>query len=330
MTTTGMVSRKTPLILIVDDEPFARMQLRLSLEQEGYQIIEAQNGRAALTAFEQQQPDIVLLDALMPEINGFECCMHLQTLPHGKTTPILIITGLDDQASVDRAFEVGAADYITKPIHWAVLRQRVRRLIQQSQLQQQQFQLQQQLEIANRDLQRLASIDGLTQLANRRRFDEYLEQEQRRFTRSQLHTSDVPSIWISLILCDIDHFKLYNDSYGHQAGDRCLQQVAQAISSVVNRPMDLVARYGGEEFVVLLPETDVIGAAHIAAQICTSVRALAIPHSGSPHGQVTTSAGVATINPCLESQMEKLIASADRGLYQAKQKGRNGFCIYVE
>lgn len=330
MTTTGRVSHKTPLILIVDDEPFARMQLRLSLEQEGYQMIEAQNGRAALTIFEQQQPDIVLLDALMPEIDGFECCMHLQTLPHGKTTPVLIITGLDDQASVDHAFEVGAADYVTKPIHWAVLRQRVRRLIQQSQLQQQQFQLQQQLEIANRDLQRLASIDGLTQLANRRRFDECLEQEQRRFTRSQLHTSDAHSIWLSLILCDIDHFKLYNDSYGHQAGDRCLQQVAQAISSVVNRPMDLVARYGGEEFVVLLPETDVIGAAHIAERICTSVRALAIPHSGSPQGQVTTSAGVATTNPYVESQMEKLIASADRALYQAKQKGRNGFCVYVE
>jgi diguanylate cyclase (GGDEF)-like protein len=328
--TTAIVSWKTPLILIVDDEPFARMQLRLSLEQEGYQIVEAQNGRAALTVFEQQQPDIVLLDALMPEVDGFECCRQLQTLSNGKTIPVLIITGLDDQASVDHAFEVGAADYVTKPIHWAVLRQRVRRLIQQSQLQQQQFQLQQQLEIANRDLQRLASIDGLTQLANRRRFDEYLEQEQRRFIRSQLCAPSVDSMWSSLILCDIDHFKLYNDSYGHQAGDRCLQQVAKAISSVVNRPMDLVARYGGEEFVILLPETDVVGAAHVAERICAQVRALSIPHSQTLQRQVTISAGVATMNSCLESRLEKLITSADRALYQAKQKGRNGFCICAD
>lgn len=310
---------KIPLILVVDDELFIRMQLRLSLEQEGYQIVEAQDGREALAAFEQQQPDIVLLDALMPEIDGFECCSQLQTLPKGKNTPILMITGLDDRESVDHAFEVGAADYVTKPIHWAVLRQRVRRLIQQSQLQQQ-------LETANRDLQRLASIDGLTQVANRRRFDEYLEQEKLRMMRSHFCTHKTNLISLSLILCDIDHFKLYNDTYGHQAGDLCLQQVAQAISSVVNRPMDLVARYGGEEFVVLLPETDATGAAHIAEQICNQVRTLAIPHVRSLRGHITLSAGVATKNPCVESEMKDLIETADQALYQAKQNGRDCFC----
>ncbi|MEA5452405.1 response regulator [Leptolyngbya sp. CCNP1308] len=176
---TVLASNKPSLILVVDNEPFARIQLRLSLEQEGYQIVEAEDGREALTVFKQQQPDIVLLDALMPGMDGFECCTQLQRLPNGQTTPVLMITGLDDQESVDRAFAVGAVDYVTKPVHWAVLRQRVRRLIQQSQLQQQQAQLQQQLEVANRDLQRLASTDGLTQVANRRCFDEALQQEHR-------------------------------------------------------------------------------------------------------------------------------------------------------
>jgi diguanylate cyclase (GGDEF)-like protein len=313
---------KNPLILIADDDPFARMQLRLSLEQEGYQIAEAQDGGETLAAFEQLQPDIVLLDALMPDLSGFECCARIQTLPDGKNTPVLMITGLDDRASVDRAFEVGAADYVTKPIHWAVLRQRVRRLIQQAQLQRQ-------LEAVNRNLQRLASIDGLTQVANRRHFDEYLEQEHRRVLRSQFCPANSKLTALSLILCDIDHFKLYNDTYGHQAGDACLQQVAQVISSCISRPLDLVARYGGEEFVVLLPETDADGAVHIATQILNRLRASAIPHLGSSHGQVTLSLGVVTVNSCLMSETKSLIAMADQALYQAKQQGRNRACVYA-
>jgi diguanylate cyclase (GGDEF)-like protein len=327
---TTFTPNSPPLILIVDNESFVRMQLRLSLEQEGYQIVEAEDGREALTVFKQQQPDIVLLDALMPEMDGFECCTQLQLLPNGQTTPILMITGLDDQESVDHAFAVGAVDYVTKPVHWAVLRQRIRQLIQQSQLQQQQAQLQRQLEMANRDLQRLASIDGLTQVANRRCFDEALHQEHRRMMRSQFCTPKADPVSLSLILCDIDHFKLYNDTYGHQAGDYCLQQVAQTLADVVNRPADLVARYGGEEFVILLSETDAIGAAHVAEQICTQVRALTIPHLRSLQGHVTISAGVATVNPCIEAQMAKLITNADQALYQAKQEGRDRFCIYIE
>ncbi|MEA5452404.1 GGDEF domain-containing protein [Leptolyngbya sp. CCNP1308] len=135
---------------------------------------------------------------------------------------------------------------------------------------------------------------------------------------------------LSLILCDIDHFKLYNDTYGHQAGDYCLQQVAQTLSSVVNRPMDLVARYGGEEFVILLPETDAIGAVHVAEQICNQVRSLAIPHHRSLQKCVTISAGIATLNPCIESRIAKLILMADQALYQAKEEGRDRFCTYVE
>ncbi|QLE57438.1 PleD family two-component system response regulator [Nostoc sp. TCL26-01] len=314
MTTTPL--QKQSLILIVDDEPFMRAQLRLSLQCEGYRTAEAQDGREALAIFHELQPDIVLLDAIMPDMDGFECCTRLQLLDDSQYTPILMITGLEDQESVDRAFDVGAIDYVTKPIHWPVLRQRVKRLIQQSQLQQK-------LEVANRELQRLVTIDELTQIANRRRFEEYCAQEWQRMAREQLP--------LSLILCDVDFFKSYNDTYGHRAGDRCLQFVAKAIQDTVKRPADLVARYGGEEFAVILPRTYGDGALHIANRICAAVRKLAIPHSNSKIGNyVTISAGVATEIPQPNSDFQDIIDAADRALYQAKVAGRDRSEQYIQ
>ncbi|MBU7583208.1 MAG: PleD family two-component system response regulator [Nostoc sp. TH1S01] len=299
------------LVLIVDDEPFIRTQLRLALDREGYQIAEARNGIEALILFEKLRPQIVLMDAIMPGMDGFECCMQLQSLEQGKYTPVLMITGLEDQESVDHAFDAGAIDYVTKPIHWPVLRQRVKRLIQQSQLQQQ-------LEAANQELQRLVTIDGLTQVASRRKFEEYFSQEWQRMARDQLS--------LSLILCDVDYFKSYNDTYGHRAGDRCLQKVAQAIKDSVKRPADLVARYGGEEFAVILPKTEIQGAMILADKICSVVRRLAIPHSNSQvSGYVTISAGVATDIPQPGSDFQDMISAADRALYQAKIEGRDRF-----
>lgn len=303
------VPQEPSLILIVDDEPFIRVQLRLSLQYEGYRTVEAQDGREALSVFHQLQPDIVLLDAIMPDMDGFECCTRLQLLDRSKHTPVLMITGLEDKESVDRAFDVGAIDYVTKPIHWPVLRQRVKRLIQQSHLQQK-------LEAANRELQRLVTIDELTQIANRRRFEEYCLQEWQCMAREQRS--------LSLILCDVDFFKAYNDTYGHRAGDRCLQLVAKAIQDSVKRPADLVARYGGEEFAVILPRTDAEGAIHIAEAICQSVRMLGIPHCSSQANIcVTISAGVATITPQPNSDFQEIIDEADRALYQAKIAGRD-------
>jgi diguanylate cyclase (GGDEF)-like protein len=165
-------------------------------------------------------------------------------------------------------------------------------------------------------VQRLASSDGLTQIANRRRFDEYLDQEWQRMARE-----GAP---LSLILCDIDFFKTYNDTYGHQAGDNCLQQVAQAISFAVKRPADLVARYGGEEFAVILPHTDAQGAAQIAEKIRSQVQVLQIAHAGSQVSQyITLSLGVASTVLFHESSPAVLIAAADKSLYQAKAEGRD-------
>lgn len=297
------------LILIVDDERLNRIQLRFLLEQEGYRIAEAKNGQDAITIFQELQPEIVLLDAMMPNMNGFDCCTQLLSLNCSRKTAVLMITSLDDQESVDRAFTAGAVDYITKPIHWPVLRQRIRRLIQQSQIQQKQKLLTQKLE-------KLATVDGLTQLANRRKFEEYFSQEWRRMGREQMP--------FSLILCDIDFFKLYNDTYGHRDGDRCLQKVAQAISTTARRSGDLVARYGGEEFAVVLPNTDVEGATQVAQKMCFAVTKMAIPHYHSQvSSHVTISAGVTTVFPQPNCDFEGMIIAADKALYLAKSMGRN-------
>ncbi len=319
------LSEGTPVILVVDDDQFTRQLLRRVMEKEGYQVIEAANGEQGLEAYKRLKPHLVLLDALMPVMDGFTCCTQLQMLGNEKSlehetfvdasfqdaarTPVLMITGLEDQESVDRAFAVGATDYLTKPIHLAVLRQRVRRIIQQSQLYQK-------LEIANRELQRLASLDGLTGVANRRRFDEYLDAEWRRLAREKLP--------LSLILCDIDFFKKYNDTYGHQAGDACLRRVADALRFCARRSVDLVARYGGEEFAVILPNTTDVGASLVAEEIRTVVNALEIAHTQSAVSEhVTLSLGVACMQPTPHSPPSILIAASDAALYKAKAAGRN-------
>ncbi|TYQ25619.1 PleD family two-component system response regulator [Pseudanabaena sp. UWO310] len=307
---------KPALILIVDDDLFMRKILVRYLERENYQVVEASDGMEALRIYQECQPDMILLDAMMPILDGFECCSQLQKLPHGDHTPVLIITALEDRESVDRAYEVGASDYVTKPIHWAVLRQRVRRLLDQANLRQQLEAANQQLAIVVQELRRLVSIDGLTQVANRRCLDEYLEQECRRSHREQLP--------ISLVLCDIDFFKNYNDNYGHQEGDRCLQEVAQAISKSTNRPADLVARYGGEEFAIILPNTDADGGMNVAIRANEIVRSMQLPHAYSKVADhVTISCGVATLFPPQDFQVVHLLKSADRALYLAKAEGRN-------
>jgi diguanylate cyclase (GGDEF)-like protein len=301
-----------PLILIADDDKTTRIWLRHAMEQEGYQVVEAIDGATCLTAFSDLKPDVVLLDAMMPHVDGFTCCKRIQALPGGAGTPVLVITGLEDQESVDKAFAAGAADYVTKPIHWAVLRQRVRRLIQQ-------VKMYRQLESMNQELQRLVSVDGLTQVANRRRFDEYLQQQWQQMQRERLS--------LSLILCDIDFFKLYNDTYGHQAGDDCLRQVAKVIQRSAKRSVDLAARYGGEEFAVILPNTNLRGAVQVSKEIQAKIKSLLIPHSSSKIGQqVTVSLGVSSMVPTPSNIAAMLITTADKALYQAKAEGRNRFC----
>lgn len=178
------------------------------------------------------------------------------------------------------------------------------------------------LEEANRQLHRLAIVDDLTLVANRRRFDEYWQQQWQFLAHQQQP--------LSLILIDVDQFKRYNDHYGHQAGDECLWKVAQAINSVLNRPTDLIARYGGEEFAVILPYTSTKGAKKVAEAIVTEIYNLNIPHDQSTvSDRVTLSLGIACIMPQLDILWKTAIALADRALYQAKWEGRNRYCIYT-
>jgi diguanylate cyclase (GGDEF)-like protein len=321
-------SSHPPLILIIDDDRFMRVQLQEVMAEEGYRVEEAKNGEEGLALYTQMQPDIVLLDAVMPIMDGFTCCQKLQQLCQEATSqatmhicpPVLMITSLEDQKSVNQAFAVGAADYITKPIHWPVLRQRVRRLIDQHRLYLQLQATNQKLAEANDALQRIASLDSLTQVANRRRFDLCLQREWRRLARE--HKA------LSLILADIDYFKSYNDTYGHQAGDRCLYQVAQAIQTAVKRPADVVARYGGEEFAVILPDTESKGAIHVAKEIREQVKQMNLDHVESPiERKVSLSLGVASLMPDSNLMPAKLIAIADQALYQAKASGRDCICL---
>jgi len=186
----------------------------------------------------------------------------------------------------------------------------------------QQSQLYQHIQTANRQLEHLATHDGLTQLANRRSFDIHLQQEWSRLLRDQAP--------LSLILCDIDYFKPYNDTYGHPAGDVCLQQVAQALEQVAQRPADLVARYGGEEFTIVLPDTDLAGAEAIARAIQQALAELGLYHGASPLGQhITLSLGIASLIPTTGQKAQTLIDQADAALYTAKQQGRDRFQVFV-
>lgn len=299
-------------ILLVDDDLVVRARVSESLTQDGFEVILAKDGNDGMMAYQQHRPDLILVDAVMPILDGFEFCQQLKNLGD-RLTPILMITSLDDNESVDRAFASGATDYITKPINLSILRQRVRNLIRQSHLIKNQLN---ELQQANQNLQLLANLDSLTKLANRRGFDDYMQREWERMQRIRAP--------LSLIMCDVDFFKNYNDCYLHPTGDKCLIEVATAMRNTVRRTGDLVARYGGEEFAIVLPNTNALGAVSVAENIRSAIKNLQITHEASsvcPY--VTISVGVSTIIPTQENDFQTLIHAADRALYQAKSQGRD-------
>ena len=303
-------------LLIVDDDRTTRTFLTLALQRDGHQIMEAWTGEECLTMAQQENQEMILLDVQMPGMDGFTCCAELKAMMRDQCPPVIMITGLADQASVDRAFSVGAIDYATKPIHMAVLRQRVRQVLRERELMHQLATVNQQLAAANRELQHLTRIDSLTQVANRRCFEEILTKEWGRLARQQRS--------LGVLLCDVDFFKQYNDLYGHLAGDRCLKDISELLRLSILRSADLVARYGGEEFIILLPETDAAGTMCVAERIHTKIRNAAIPHTGSKAAAIVTlSIGVACTAPEITGHPKHLLDIADRALYDAKAKGRN-------
>ncbi|MFP4007201.1 MAG: diguanylate cyclase domain-containing protein [Spirulinaceae cyanobacterium] len=322
--------KNTSKILIIDDSSINIHVLTKILEKNNYRTEIAETGLLALKIVRQNRPDLILLDIMLPDMNGYAVCKMLKADPKIQDIPIIFMSALEEVPDKVKAFEVGAVDYMTKPFEPVEMIARIETHLRlrslQVKLQEQNQQLQQEihdrciaetaLKQANLQLKRLAHLDGLTQVANRRLFDDTLTQEWRRLQRDRLP--------LALILIDVDYFKDYNDFYGHLAGDDCLRQIARALSQAVKRPADLIARYGGEEFAVILPNTKTEGAVNVAQRIQDYIHNLAIPHKRSQvRNIVTASLGASSLVPSLDQSPEDLIASADRALYQAKQNGRD-------
>ncbi|MBD2305024.1 diguanylate cyclase [Chroococcidiopsis sp. FACHB-1243] len=334
-TDTTEIALNNSTILIIDDNPTNLGVVVDRLEASGFVVLVARDGESGIKRTKFARPHLVLLDVLMPGTDGFEICRRLKADVTTKDIPVIFMTALSSTEDKVKGFAIGAVDFITKPIHREELLARVtthlriQALTQQLQRQNQQLQqqawelkqAQEAAEVAYRELQRLANLDSLTQIANRRRFDEYLNLEWRRMLREQTP--------LSLILCDIDYFKHYNDCYGHQAGDDCLRQIAQAIARTLNRPGDLVARYGGEEFAIILSNTPVLGAVQIAELVLAGIAQLKIPHAQSEVStHVTVSLGISSQIPQANCLPHILITAADRALYHAKKVGRDRYCVY--
>jgi two-component system, cell cycle response regulator len=443
-------------ILIVDDLPENVRLLSSLLKEQGYSVISATDGKMALSLVRQEQPDLILLDIMIPQIDGYEVCRYLKAENHTKHIPIIFLSGLDSESDKIEAFNVGGVDYITKPffVEEVVLRVKAqlssiqqqqkfqqilkeqiaeRKIVEQeltksralltgvldssldgvaafeairdrqgrivdfrwlianpvaamtvggtidtlrgkrlfvegspghlfeglfdsfvqvvetcTVLEQEHYynsfslktwfhivavklgdgfamtfrdisdrkQIETTLKQANSRLTYQANIDSLTQIANRRRFDEYITQEWSRCAREKEH--------LSLLLCDVDFFKVYNDTYGHQAGDSCLYEVAKGIERAVKRPADIAFRYGGEEFAVILPHTDGQGAIKVAEEIHQQILELKLSHVASKISKIVTlSIGVSSIIPDTRTAPHQLISTADGALYDAKFKGRN-------
>lgn len=288
-------------LLIVDDISINIEVLNEALEDE-YEVLFATHGSDALELAVNERPDLILLDIMMPEIDGYEVCAQLKKKDCTKNIPVIFITSKSDEEDETKGLKVGAIDYIIKPFSIPIVKARVRN----------------HMELKRRGdlLESLSMLDGLTAIPNRRRFEEYLDQEWRRSIRE-----GTP---LSLIILDIDFFKKFNDSYGHLAGDDCLKKVAATLSDSINRPADLIARYGGEEFVCVMPCTDSEGGVHVAESIRKNIMNLQIPHTQSEVAEcVTVSLGLATRVPKQNSSREEFLNIADQQLYLAKSAGRN-------
>ena len=292
----------TARLLIVDDDPLSIECLAEALD-ELYEIHFALNANEAKRQLQAQHYDLLLLDVILPGTDGYHLLQNLQAQENLQLPPVIFITGLVDVVAETKGLSLGAVDFINKPIHPEIVRARVHRHLETARKQ--------------RELERMAMSDALTGLSNRRHFDQSLKTELQRCARKNQP--------ISLILLDIDHFKLFNDHYGHSEGDRCLRTIAKALQDAFPHPLDIVARVGGEEFACLMPSMPLDIAHQKAEFLLASLKDLCIPHAGSlVANHVTASIGVASLHKIEHlDQAAQLYLEADSMLYQAKEWGRN-------
>ncbi len=305
--------QKKSKLLVVDDIP-SNIKVLVSYLEKDYQLITAESGKEALELVEKENPDLILLDVMMPELDGFETCRIIKSKDEHFYIPVILVTALDDIEDKITGIESGADDFITKPVNKHEVKARVKSLLRIKLLHDQLQDKVNQLEVAQETLQELATTDGLTNLYNYRFFKDTLTKEIERVKRNQS--------CFSLILFDIDDFKKYNDTYGHLAGDEILKCIADLLRKNV-RSNDVAARYGGEEFALILPDTNRDSAMTVASKIKTLIdNDMFGNHRVNSPVRITISVGVSTF-PKDGTTLEEIIDCADRRLYIAKDRGKN-------
>jgi diguanylate cyclase (GGDEF)-like protein len=303
-------------VLIVDDSATIRAALAAAVRSMKLEPVLAETGEAALELFTTAPPSLVLLDVLMPGIDGYETARRMRAATPQAWIPIIFLSSSEYDQDLERAIESGGDDYLIKPVSMVVLSAKVRALQRLDKMHQRMVELSNELAVSNQRLETISQQDALTGVANRRAFD----------SRLALHFAEAVRRHepLSVAICDVDHFKAYNDRYGHPAGDECLRKVASSLAKSCKRTTDFVARYGGEEFALVLPDTSSAGARQVLEVARAELAALAIAHEGSLTLDVVTfSAGLATYGATTDLQAQALVGRADEALYRAKQLGRN-------
>jgi len=327
---SGMIKSGTDLqeykitVLLVDDQAMiAEAVRRLLANEDDLNFHHCQDPAKAIKMAAEIKPTVILQDLVMPDIDGLMMVRYFRVNKATAKIPIIVLSTKEEATIKSEAFKLGANDYLVKLPDKAELIARIRYHSQAyiSQLERDEAfraleESRAKLAEANRDLQKLSTLDGLTGIANRRGFDETILKEWQRAIRS--------SKPISLVMLDIDFFKLYNDHYGHQGGDDCLKSVADRLNEDLHRETDFLARYGGEEFSVILPDTDLDGAIKVAEAMRESIQSMKIPHAKSNISAfVSISIGVSSVVPQQGTNPDDLISAADQTLYMAKEDGRN-------
>lgn len=291
----------TRTILVVDDT-IANLDLLVNLLND-YDVIDATNGKDALDIVHNEKVDLILLDIMMPEMDGFEVCRCLKADKESKDIPIIFITAKTDEDSIEKAYELGGSDYVTKPFLPRELLARVKKELY--------------IQDIITELKTLASSDPMTRLYNRRYFNN--------ISQHILGLAQREKQSLSLIMLDIDHFKKINDTYGHKSGDEVIISLANLMLNQ-QRQSDIICRYGGEEFVMLLPNTPLADATQIAEKLRRKIATQSIKSQTGDTIFFTISAGTASVNLKTEDTIEKALHRADEALYQAKNSGRNRIC----